>query len=813
VIQLPDFLKKETSFSLRIEYSAIPQRGFHFIIPNTSNGDSKDKQAWTQGQMIESKFWFPCIDDPQIKYPREVSVIVPKDFIVVSNGQPDYAIDTNNDNKIHIWKEDHPNPAYLTSIVIGKFFEYEEQYVREISEPYPRKVKLSYYLPEDKKERAKRTFGHTLDMMKFFESYFGIPYPYEKYAQTTVKDFEYGGMENTSCTTLQEEFLLDEKAAIDDTYINLYNSSRSVIAHELAHQWFGDLVTCMDWPDIWLNEGFATYCEALYIEHIHSDRKEEFHRYMNSLARAYFIEDCNYYRRSIVMNRYKYPDELFDSHSYKKGAWIIHMIRHLIEENNFKESLNKYLETYQYKNVKTEDFRKILEEVSGDNLEPFFNQWVYTPGHPELEMTFYNNTKSIKLTQKQDKVFDFKIEIKVALSDSSIAKTYPFHVKEKENIFEITKIDKNATERDIKWISIDPELKVLKQIKFLYKLEQLPMVFNQIRNGQTIVERQQGIQAIAMNMISKENYEEIIDLLKDVVLHDDFYDVSASAASKLGAIGRLEHIDKEIKKKAFQRIKECLNESKSLKRMGRTVVRRDLINSISNYVPDNDFFNELKDIIENDDERSYYVEGAAILAIGKYKNKAVFEILKKAVDRTDTFNDIIPEYAVSAFEKFKDSDETSIKQSVIDILIQKASYENSNGVRATATSALGEFLLGEDKKTVNRDVFMTLMRSLDDKDQRVRKAACAVFETAFSPDEHDIDRQNLNQLFDKLEQMSNNDLFYEVRRNAQLCLFAIRARHYSKMRKIMKNEREFNDYVMSKKQTRIKHVFGSKALQ
>jgi len=144
--------------------------------------------------------------------------------------------------------------------------------------------------------------------------------------------------------------------------------------------------------------------------------------------------------------------------------------------------------------------------------------------------------------------------------------------------------------------------------------------------------------------------------------------------------------------------------------------------------------------------------------------------------------------------------------------MKKAESRNYNGIRAAATYALGSFLLAKGKKTLNKEVFDTLMQSLNDKHQLVRTTACMVFETTFSPDEQEIEKQHVDKLLAKLEQMTNNDVFYMVRRRAELCLLAIRARHYSKMRKIMKSEREFNDYIMAKREIRKKHVFGRATL-
>jgi hypothetical protein len=251
---------------------------------------------------------------------------------------------------------------------------------------------------------------------------------------------------------------------------------------------------------------------------------------------------------------------------------------------------------------------------SGFKLESFFNQWVYTKGRPELDIVFNKDTKSIKIVQNQsDVLFDFEVEIKVALSDGGV-KTDPFHIiKQRENTFEIDKMDTNAIGKSVEWFSIDPELKVLKEIiSSSYGTQQLSMIANLIRNGQTIVERRQGLNAIKKNMISDENCEEIINLLKDVVLHYSYYGVCVVATQKLGDIGTLDYIDKEMKDKAFHTIIECLNEAKQSNKIGITIIISNLINAIGNYIPDNEYYMELDSIIQNG-ANSYYIEQAAYL--------------------------------------------------------------------------------------------------------------------------------------------------------------------------------------------------------
>ena len=217
-----------------------------------------------------------------MKFPRQVSVIVPERFTVISNGELDIRnLETNdggkergkeNKKKQYIWEEPSPNPAYLTSVVIGNFAETSKGI------NYKNRIPLSYYVPKEREQDAERTFKDTPKMMEFFETYFGTEYPYDKYAQVIIEDFPYGGMENTTCTTLELGLLHDERAHLDF-------SSDDTISHELAHHWFGDLVTCRDWEHIWLNEGFASYSEALYLES--SQGEKEFLYYLLQMADVY----------------------------------------------------------------------------------------------------------------------------------------------------------------------------------------------------------------------------------------------------------------------------------------------------------------------------------------------------------------------------------------------------------------------------------------------------------------------------------------------------------------------------------------------
>ena len=339
IIELRGSLPKDAKLFIVIKYSAgyyfesnapqKPRSGFNFIIPNDTQTSS---QAWTQGEPIESRYWFPCLDDPQIKYPREIQISAPDEsYVVISNGKLGSKLEN-----VWNWIEETPNPAYLTSIAMSNEFDTEQTTYSDT------KVDLAYFWPNKiSKENAMRTFGPTPDIIKFFEEYLGIKYPYSKYYQVAVDEFEYGGMENTSCTTYNGDYLHDEKAGRDVRYDVI------IVIHEIAHQWFGDLVTCKHWQHLWLNEGFANYCEALYydVDYIREPRpddpsqRDEFYFKVLQAAADYFTEAETQYKRPIVAKIYKHPDDLLDRHTYAKAGCILHMLRNCVGEEKFRSSL------------------------------------------------------------------------------------------------------------------------------------------------------------------------------------------------------------------------------------------------------------------------------------------------------------------------------------------------------------------------------------------------------------------------------------------------------------------------------------------
>src|SRR5919198_4802674 len=750
-IKLGKIITEGVTFHINILYSAKPRKGFYFIEPDEYY-PKKNLQAWTQGETVESKSWFPCIDHPMVKFESEVSVAVPMNFIAISNGilqrvkvqrqiqrEINGKDNRNTNKKVFTWIESNPHSAYLTSIVIGRF--------AEIRRTYNKEIKLAYYVPEDKKNDAARSFEHTADMIKFFEQYFDTEYPYSKYSQITVEDFMYGGMENASCTTLTVDTLHDKKAHLDFT-------SDHLVSHELAHQWFGDLVTCRDWQHIWLNEGFATYCEALYWED--SRGIDEFQYYIMQTADDYFDEANSRYKRPIVTNVYKHPDDLFDRHTYEKGGCILHMLRNYIGDKYFKRALKTYLERYANSVADTDDLRKILELESGISLQQFFDQWVFRAGHPQLKIEFSIDSEVVKVkieqSQDDDVPFEFPLDVKLVFSapngknkEEKEEEVHTFNISEKQNVFQIP-IDKK--EKEIEWFSIDPEFKLLKTISLKAPKE---MLIRQLQNGRTVIERIES--ARAMKDLSSQD---VIESLQKAVMKDSFWGVSVEAAKTLGSIKS---------DAAYEALNDCLSSS-----IKHPKVRRAVVRAIGEFKKE-DSLNLLKSILINNDE-SYFVEAEAATAIGKTRSRRSISILKKAIEIV-TFQDIVAQGAITGLKEFRDDKEIAV------LLIEKTRYGNNHRIREAATFALGKFV------HENHEVFDHLKNLLTDRWFRVRINACRAFADAEEP-----------KAIAELTWVAEHDLDHRVIRIAEECINLIRTS--SKTPKEVISIREEVDKLKSK---------------
>lgn len=360
--------KKDEPFTLTLAYSGTPTSGMWFFRPTPEHPDVP-LQVYTQGQGEENRHWFPCYDLPDDRLTTTIRADVPAGLTTLSNGRLVARTPGAEGREVHTWTLDRPHPTYLVSFVAGTF---------DVVERDAAGVRQSDYVPPGWGVHAEEVFGRTPDMMGFFQTYTGQPYPWGTYCQVCVWDFLYGGMENTGATTLNMRAL--HLPGVRPDY-----SADGLVAHELAHQWFGDLLTCRTWNHIWLNEGFATYMTDLWVEH---------HEGPDAFAAAVVGEQDAYMdaadlRSLATRARPASPTDCGDieNHQYVKGASTLHMLRHLLGAEVFRDGIRRYVAANHDRAVVSEDLRAALEAASGRSLAWFFDQWVYGHGHPELEVT------------------------------------------------------------------------------------------------------------------------------------------------------------------------------------------------------------------------------------------------------------------------------------------------------------------------------------------------------------------------------------------------------------------------------------------
>ena len=359
--------------------------GLNWILPRADD-PTRPKQAWTQGESESNHFWFACFDHPNDFVTTEIVGTVEKPLSIISNGKLISTKDNSDGTRTFDWKIDAPHATYLTSVVVGEYKTVTGEYAG---------IPVQTYVYPNEFEEGKVTASRLPEMVKFFSEKTGLKYPYAKYAQTMARDFG-GGMENISATTQTDNMIHDARTELDDT-------SDGLESHELAHQWFGDYLTCRTWADIWLNESFATYFQAMWDEHslghddfLYSDVKSNQDQYLAAWNRGQ--------RRPIVTKHYANPDAVFDTYAYPRGGAVLHMLRTFLGEDNWWRSINHYLTRYAHQPVETAQFRIAIEETTGQPMDWFFDEWLYKMGHPVFRVTqSYDATKKeLALTVRQE---------------------------------------------------------------------------------------------------------------------------------------------------------------------------------------------------------------------------------------------------------------------------------------------------------------------------------------------------------------------------------------------------------------------------
>ena len=697
---------------IAIDYAGQPRRGLYFVGPDQAY-PSKPVQAWTQGEDEDSRYWFPCYDYPNNRTTSEVIATVPEKFTAISNGALlGSSLDGAAKTRTFHWRHDVPHSAYLITLAAGEFATIEDR---------AGSVPVTYYVAPGREEEARRAFGNTPKMIEFFERAIGVPYPYAKYAQVAVSDFIFGGMENTSATTQTADTLHDARAHLDF-------KSDPLVAHELAHQWWGDLLTCRDWAHAWLNEGFATYFEALWCEE--NLGADEFAWNLRQDREGYLDEDANRYRRPIVCNRYRTPIELFDRHLYEKGSLVLHMLRRVTGDDLFFKSLNLYCTRHRGANVITQDLQRAFEDTTGRNLDFFFDQWVYKEGHPEIEVSssFDEKKKLLSLTVKQTHktgdtiVSAFSFPVTIALMDAEGRETrHRVEIKDREQIFNFV-LDKAP-----KAVRFDPEHDILKTLKHKRGREALE---SELRHAPEAIGR-----AAAARELGIEGSPQATAAIREAMLTDKFWGVQAEAAAALGAIRTTGALDALL---------EAL-------KLPHPKARRAVVRALGNFRGDARAASALAAVAAGGDE-SYFVEAEALLALGKTRDERAFAHLTEALGR-DSYLEVIRTHAIAGMAELRD-------ERAIDVAREFSAYGRPPRARVAAIGTLARFAALKDNRRAEILDFMTPLA--EDREFMVRMRIPSAFAEIGDP-----------RALPALRRLADRDLDGRVQRHASDAIASI----------------------------------------
>src|SRR6202795_1897830 len=512
VVTLPKGAKAGAKCDVEIKYQGTPSKGLYFILPD-KDYPNRPLQIWTQGESEDTRYYLPTYDYPNDRLTTETILTVPASWITVSNGKLISVSDAGKGLKTWYWKESVPSSTYLITVVAGEFDEVKDTW---------RGIPVTYYAPKGRGDRLPINYGRTPAMMELFSKTFGVDYAWEKYAQVMVDEFVAGGMENSSATTNSSNSLVHPKLALE-----YFTGEDDLISHELGHQWFGDLVTCKDWGNIYITDGFATFLEAVWTEAHFGKDQADYERWNN--AREWF-ESSNLWKKPIVRHDFDDSSE-FDGNVYNKAGWVLYMLRHQIGEDAFYRGIKHYLQANRGKNVVTSDLAKAIEESTHTNVDQFFSQWLYGAGGPKFDLSYtYDGEKhqvmlTVKQTQKiEGRVGLFRVPAEVEITTASGPKLYNVTVwKDKQTL-------PLPAESAPLMVLFDKGGHVLKSVEFHKEKKEW---LYQLRNAADLSDRADAVAALG----KLKNDEEVVAALGETLRSDKAWGVRATAADTLGQLG------------------------------------------------------------------------------------------------------------------------------------------------------------------------------------------------------------------------------------------------------------------------------------
>ena len=648
-----------------IHYHGQPKKGLYFILPD-ANYPNQPQEIWSQGEDEDTRFYIPIYDYPNNRTSSEMILTVPAEWVTVSNGKL-VGVKTEADgSKTWDWMQSEPIATYLISVVAGQFDEKKGDWTG---------MPLQYLVPRGQSADFDSTFARTPDMLTAFSDRLGVRYPWAKYAQSAVDDFVVGGMENASATTLTTRGLVNP-AFVGDTP----EGSDGLISHEMAHQWFGDLVTCKGWADLWLNEGFATYFEHYW---------NESHYGKDAVEYEYWRDSRDWMRQERLFSTPIVNYDLTDSLSsagniYNKGSWVLRMLREKLGDEPFFRSLHVYLETNRYKNVATADLVKAIEDSSGQGVDEFFHEWVFGAGAPKFQITeqYDDAAHQLKLEIQQTQevkghVGLFHVSVEIEVTTASGAKSFPVN---------FSKADENFTfpvDGAPLMVLFDKGNKILKSVDWDKSADEW---MYQLAHATSVSDRADAATALGD---FKDN-PAVVKALAEVAKSDPFWGVRVEAIQSLG----------RIRGKAAQ---YGVMASLATK---QAWVRQAAIEQLGHF-PGNPKIAPLFPAFAAND-KSWHVRAAALAAMAEMKVPGTFDALQDALN-SQSPDDIMRNAALRAYGPLGDEKATPV-------LLTWAAPGKPIPARAAAISSLGQL----DRN--NKDITKTLIGYLDEQHVDVQRA-------------------------------------------------------------------------------------------
>ena len=696
-IELPKTYQKNEEFTIYIKYTARPEKakdritetitdkkGLYFI---NADGIDKNKptQIWTQGETEANSIWFPTIDAPNQKTSQEIYITVPNKYKTLSNGTLVNQTNAGN-NRTDYWKFDQKHAPYLVFMAVGEF---------EIIKDSYKNIPVNYYVEKEYASNAKDIFGLTPEMIGFFSEKLGVEYPWEAYNQIVVRDYVSGAMENTTAVVHGEQAYQKPGQLIDE------NVQENTIAHEIMHHWFGNLVTLESWSNLTLNESFANYGEYLWQEYKYGKVAKEMHYFEQLEAYKNGQNDA----KSLVRYQYDDQEELFDLVSYNKGGAILHNLRTYLGDEAFFLGLKQYLTQYKYQDVEVSQLRLVFEELTGKDLNWFFNQWYFGANHPNIEISYdYNTlqkTVTVNIIQLQGETFQFPFAIdifegtkrtrhNVFVEGNDASFTFPY--SKQPNLIQV-----NA---DNVLICKIYENKILSDYIF------------QLKNADNYAHRREALLEVVKKQEDKDTFNAVVAALDD-----------ESFKIRQLALQNIDLINKNTKKDAITKIMKMANND------SKTIVQAEALNTLGKLTDP-----ELKPVFAKAlESKSYSVLGKALVSM-YYIDKPT--ALKKSKELPDEVRKILATPLTRIF--IEENDETElpfIAKTVVSgmfltndddtkTLYQKAfkQISESNNTEAIQNTVDDMVVKGTEFKGFNFDkVVINLMRKMIDDQKKANK--------------------------------------------------------------------------------------------